>query len=143
MNPGDRAVLPVVTTGVARQADAAAAQLTRVALFLTRGRALPARRLPAQALAALIAMPKCPSPSAAGQMMVWYPGCRRAKVAKPSCVLMSSTSMTLPGGIAAAPLLHLEYRVPGRMQAIVDEHLNMADLDDQRWQPLPARALQK
>ena len=34
--------------------------------------------------------------------MVWYPGCRLAEAAKPLRILMSSTSMTPPGYIAAA-----------------------------------------
>jgi hypothetical protein len=39
-------------------------------------------------------------------------------------------------------LLHLEERVPGRVQAVVYEQLDVAKLGDQRRQPLPARAFQ-
>jgi hypothetical protein len=39
-------------------------------------------------------------------------------------------------------LLHFENRVPGRVQAVVYEDLDVAKLRDQRWQPLPARAFQ-
>jgi len=39
-------------------------------------------------------------------------------------------------------LLHLKNRVPGRVQAVVYEQLDVAKLRDQRRQPLPARAFQ-
>jgi hypothetical protein len=39
-------------------------------------------------------------------------------------------------------LLHFEKSVPGRVQAVVYEHLDVAKLGDQRRQPLPARAFQ-
>ena len=37
-----------------------------------------------------------------GQMMVWYPGCRSAKIVKPMFESMSSTSITPPIGMAEA-----------------------------------------
>jgi hypothetical protein len=39
-------------------------------------------------------------------------------------------------------LLHFESCVPGRVQAVVYEDVDVADLADQRRQPLPARAFQ-
>ena len=55
-----------------------------------------------EASAALMAMPNIPILSPDGQMMVAYSGCFLGKVANPSCVLMSSTSITPPGVIALA-----------------------------------------
>ena len=73
-----------------------------VTLRCRRVAALPALRIIS---AALTAMPNIPSfvfRSASGQMMVWYSGCRSAKVVKPACESMSSTSMTPPFGMAEA-----------------------------------------
>jgi hypothetical protein len=39
-------------------------------------------------------------------------------------------------------LVHLEHRVPGRVQTVVNEHLHVADLCQQRGKTLPARAFQ-
>ena len=97
---------------------------------------LPAPEVPPQAL--LIAIPNIPVLSADGQTMAWYPGCWLAKVAKPPCESMSSTSMIPPTGVHPVSLLHLKHRVLCGMQAVVDEHLHVADLGDQRRQPLPA-----
>src|SRR5262245_48828363 len=55
-----------------------------------------------QAWATLTAIPNIEDLSACGQTIVRYPGCRLAKLAKPACIEMSSTSMTPPGDILDA-----------------------------------------
>jgi hypothetical protein len=77
------------------------------------------------------AMPNIPFLSADGQMMVWYPGCRLAKVVKPVCESISSTNMTAPVGMAAAHLDIVDDEqdlVPSHSPASSDSQLSGATL---------------